>query len=629
MVFKQLRRSIRPILWAVAIGFVASLFLMYGISTRQGKEESLVEVNGVPISYASFIQNYRSVYERYQQSLKGEITPQIENYLKYRVLSQLVTNELLYQEAKKAKIKVSEDEVTDEVKKIMRNFRSEDNFMRFLQYQHISYADFKEEIRRQLLIDRLIQAVKDSVVVTDEEVKDYWIAKNEKVKVEYLLIRPEKYKNEVKLSEEEIKKYYQDYKENFTVPEKVKVNYILINPEDFRKKVKVTEDALKQYYEEHLSDYKVPERRRVSHILIYVKPDATEEEEKKAEEKIKQLQEKLKEGADFAELAKKYSEDPSTAEKGGDLGYFTKAQMFPGFSEVAFSLQKVGDVSDIVRTPLGYHLIKLTGIEPAHTRTFEEVKKIVKARFIQEKSWELARKEAERARKEMEKMEIGFDGYAKKYPERLKSTPFFARNEEIKGLGWVPEFSQIAFSLKKGKISPLVETPQGYCILSLAEKKPSYIPPFEEVKEKVKEELTEKKTIEIAEKKAREIKKMLDQQSDLSLLAKKMDLEHENLDYFTREDWIGGISATERKKFIETAFSLRKGELSEPILLSNGYYIIKLLAREIPLEKFSEEKEEFAKKLLAQKVTDVTNRWFQRIREEAKIVDNSHLLFSP
>jgi len=629
MLLQQLRKSIKPILWVVAVAFVASLFFMYGVSSRQERQEALVEVNGVPISYASFAQSYRTAYERYQQISKGEISPQIENYLKYTVLSQLVTDELLYQEAKKAKIKVREDEITEEVKKIMRQFSSEDNFMRFLQYQRISYADFKEKVRRQLFINKLVQGIKGSIAVTDKEVQDYWISQNEKVKVEYLLVRPENYKNEVKLSEEEVERYYEEYKKNFTVPEKVKVNYILVTPADFKDKVETAEDLLRQYYEDHLADYKVEERRRVSHILIYVKPGADEEEEKKAEEKIRQIQEKLKEGADFAEMARQYSEDPGSANDGGDLGYFTRMEMFPAFSDAAFSLKKVEDVSETVRTPLGYHLIKLTGIEPTHAKSFEEVKGIVRARLIQEKSWDLARKEAEKIRQDMEKEGVGFKGYAKDHPEHLKTTPLFARYEEIKDLGWAPEFNEAAFSLKMGEISPVIETLRGYCVLNLEKKNPAYIPPLKEVKKQVEEELVEKRARETAEKRAREIKKAAETKGNLSLLAKEMNTEYENLDYFTREGSIGGITGRDRKEFMKTAFSLKENDISEPLLLANGYYIMRLIEREIPLDEFPEQKEEFAEKLLTQKVTDITTRWMQKIREGAKIVDNSRLLLSP
>ena len=630
MLLPKLRRAMRPLLWIVAIAFVGSLFFMYGVSRRQGGQgKPLAEVNGAPISYASFARSYRNLYDRYQQSFKGEITPQMENYLKYRVLSSLITDELLWQEAKKAKIRVTEDEVTDEIKKIIERFSSRENFMRFLSYGGIPYPDFKEEIKKELAINKLIQRVRDSIDVTDEEVKAYWIKENERVKLEYLLIRTENYEKEVKPTREEVEKYYEDYKKNFTVPEKVRVKYILINPDDFKDRVKVTPEKLKEYYQDHLADYEVDEQRRVSHILVQVPPNATEEETKKAEEKIKKIQKKLKDGADFAELAKKYSDDSFSAEKGGDLGYFTRGQMLPSFSEVVFSLKDIGEVSDVVRTPLGYHLIKLTGIKPPYTKPFEKVESQVRERFIREESEKLAKREAERLREEMKNNAYTFKQYAREHPDQVNLTPLFARNERIENLGWVPQFNNVAFSLKQGEIGPLVETPRGYCILTLEEKKPSYIPPLNEIEEEVKKKLIERRATEIAGEEAKKIKKMVEKEKDLSLFASKRGLEYKKLDYFRRGDWIGEIDSQDKEEFVKAAFSLAEGEVSEPLLLTKGYYIIKLTGRDLSLEEFSKRREEFAERLLSQKRASLLSMWLQKIREEAKIVDNSSLFFSP
>jgi len=629
MLLPKLRKAMKPLLWIVAIAFVGSLFFMYGISSRQGGgSKPLVEINDVAISYASFAQSYRDLYERYQQSFKGEITPQMENYLRYRVLNSLITNELLWQETKEAKIRVAEDEVMDEVRSIMERFPSEENFMGFLNYQHISYADFKKEIERELAINKLIQRVRDSIEVTDEEVRDYWIKENEKVKVEYLLIKTEDYEEGIKPEPEEVEKYYQKYKKDFTVPEKVRVKYILISPEDFKNRVEVTPERLREYYQDHIADYEVGEQRRVRHILVQVPSDATEEEIKKAEEKIKGIQKKLKEGADFAELAREFSDDSFSAKEGGDLGYFTRSQMLPSFSEAAFSLRNVGEISEVVRTPLGYHLIKLTGIKPPYTRPFEEVEPQLRERLIGEESEKLAKTEAEKLREEIEKGSYDFKGYIREYPERVKSTPLFARDEIIEDLGWAPQFNQVAFSLKSGEISPLVRIPQGYCILSLEERKPSYVPPLKEVEENVKKRFVEERAVEVADEEAKKIRKMAVAEGDLSGVAKKKGLEYKKLDYFKRGDRIGEISQQDKEEFVKTAFSLAEGEISEPLLLSEGYYIIKLMKRELSFEQFSKEREEFAERLLTQKRTSHLSNWLQKIREKAKIVDNSSLFFS-
>ena len=630
MILQDLRKSVKPMMWIIAIAFGASLPLMYLRSRTGGDHQKpLVRVNGVPISYATFARSYSDVYERYQQTSGGQISPQVETYLRYQVLTQLITNEILWQETKRAGIKIGGEELTEAIERIMRRFPSREAFIRFLDYQHISYPDLKEQIRKQLAINELTQRIQDSVGVTDQEVKDYWLNENEKIKAVYIHLSPKKYEKVVVVSHEEITTYYEKHKEDFTIPEKVKVDYLLISPEEFAKEIKVTPKELESYYEDHLANFEVPEKRRVSHILIKLSPSASEKEEENAKKKIEEIQKKLEKGADFATLARKYSQDTSSAKKGGDLGFFTYSQMIPSFSKAAFSLKKESEVSGIVKSPFGYHLIKLTGIKQAYTEPFQKVKSQVKKLLVEQKSEDLAIKEAEEVRERMEEKKITFTDYVKKHPFRYNSTPFFSSTEKVEDVGWVPQFNQVSFSLKPGKISSVVPIPQGYSILKLVERKPSRIPPLKEITPKVKEKIVQEKAKRIAEEKAKQIQQELKKGKDLSSLAKKFGVEYKSSKYFKRGDWIEGLGGKDQEKFMETAFSLAPGELSPPIWLSKGYYIIKLTGRELSLQEFTKEKEKFTEDLISRKRTEELNLWLQKIREKAKIEDNSSLFFSP
>lgn len=627
MLLQNLRKSIKPGMWIIAIAFAASLFFMYGRGEKGQKP--LAKVNGVAISYQKFAQRYQDVYENYRQIYEEELSPQLEEYLRYYVLSELMENELLWQEAKKAKIKVSEEELNDVIKKIMEPFGSQEAFMRYLDSRHLSYSDFKEDIKRGMTINELIQRVKESIRVTDEEIKDYWIMENEKVGVSYIFLEPGKYKKEVKTTPEEIEKYYEEHKENFTIPEKVKVDYILIKSEEFLDKIgEPIKETLEAYYQEHLAYFRVSEKRKASHILIELTSSASEEE-KKAKEKIEEIEKKLKEGADFATLAKEYSEDSFSAEEGGDLGFFAYSEVVPSFAEALFSLKEQGEVSEIVKTPFGYHLIKLTEIEEAHILLFEEVKEQVRQMWVEEESENLAGKEIENIRKEIEEKKVTVSEYIESHPQRGKTTPFFTQGEEIEGLGWVSQFSETAFSLAQGEISSPLRILEGYCLINLKEKKPSYVPPLKEVTEETKEKLIEEKTMKIAEEKASQVEKEAKEGKNLSLLAKELDLEYKSIEPFKRTDSIEGISSQDREKFVQTTFSLKKEEISKPLKLTSGYHIIKLTQRELLLEDFFKEKENFKETLLFQKRTKTLNLWLQKLKEKAKIVDNSSLFFSP
>ncbi|MBA7481742.1 Peptidyl-prolyl cis-trans isomerase D [subsurface metagenome] len=629
MILLDLRKSIKPMMWIIIVAFGASLPLMYLRSRTGDQQKPLAKVNGVSIPYATFARSYSDVYERYQQTSGEQISPQVETYLKYQVLAQLITNEILRQEANRAKIRISEEELTEAIERIMRSFPSREAFMRFLNSQHISYRDLKEQIIKQLAINELTQRIGDSVGVTDQEVKDYWLRENEKIKAVYIYLSPKKYEKEVVVSQEEITIYYEKHKEDFTIPEKVKADYLLISSAEFTKEIKVTAKELKSYYEGHLANFEAPEKRKVSHILIKLLPSASKKDEENAKKEIEEIQKKLEKGADFTTLAKKYSQDTPSAEKGGDLGFFTYTEMIPSFSRAAFSLEKEGEVSGIVKSPFGYHLIKLTGIKQAYTEPFEKVKSRINKLLIEQKSDDLAKKEAEGMRERIKEKKITFTDYVKKHPFRYNSTPFFSSTEKVEGVGWTPQFNQVAFSLKPGEISSVVQIPQGYSILKLVERKTSRIPPLKEITQKIKEKVVQEKAKRTAEEKAKQIQKEIKEGENLSSLVKKFGLEYKSLEYLKRGDWIEELDGTDREKFMETAFSLAKGGVSPPVWLSKGYYVIQLTGRDLSLEEFTKEREKFTQDLTSQKRAEELNLWLQKIREKAKIEDNSSLFFSP
>lgn len=629
MILLDLRKSIKPMMWIIIVAFGASLPLMYLRSRTGDDQKPLAKVNGVSISYATFARSYSDVYERYQQTSGEQISPQVETYLKYQVLAQLITNEILRQEANRARIRISEEELTEAIERIMRSFSSREAFIRFLNSQHISYRDLKEQIIKQLAINELTQRIRDSVGVTDQEVKDYWLRENERIKAVYTYLPPKKYQKEMVVSQEEITIYYEKHQEDFTIPEKVKADYLLISSGEFTKEIKVTAKELKSYYEGHLANFEVPEKRKVSHILIKLLPSASKKDEENAKKKIEEIQKELEKGADFTTLAKKYSQDTPSAEKGGDLGFFTYTQMIPSFSRAAFSLEKEGEVSGIVKSPFGYHLIKLTGIKQAYTEPLEKVKSRINKLLIEQKSDDLAKKEAETMRERIKEKKITFTDYVKKHPFRYNSTPFFSSTEKVEGVEWTPQFNQVAFSLKPGEISSVVQIPQGYSILKLVERKTSRIPPLKEITQKIKEKVVEEKAKRTAEEKAKQIQKEIKVGKNLSSLAKKFGLEYKSLKYLKRGDWIEELGGTDREKFMETAFSLAKGGVSPPVWLSKGYYVIQLTGRDLSLEEFTKEREKFTQDLTSQKRAEELNLWLQKIREKAKIEDNSSLFFSP
>ena len=628
MLLQDLRKSMKPIMWIVAIGFITSLFFMYGRMTSQkGAGTALVKVNGNPIPYSDFARSYQSTLERYRQTSGEELSPQLQTYLQSQVLSQMVIRELIWQESQKAKIKVTPEEIKEQIRGVMKSFGSEEAFMRYLNYQRFPYSEFEENVARQLAIYKFSRTIKDAVTVTDEEIKNYWVKDNERLKAEYIMLDPQGLAGEIKVPNEEVKKYYEKNKEEFKIPDQVKISYIFINPEEYNNQVEITKEIVRNYYDSHPKEFQVEEKRSASHILVRVSSEAEKEEENQAREKIEEIENKLKKGEDFALLAEEYSEDISSAEKEGDLGYFTYEMMTPNFSQAVFSLKKTGDVSEIVRTPYGFHLIKLTGIEPAYTTPFEKARQETEEKLTLEKTNEMAQREIQKIAEDIKKGEVSFESYARENPEKIETTPFFTQYESIKDLGWMPQLNQAAFSLNPGQLSSPIKNSQGYFLLEVLDKKPSYIPSLEETRDKVREKVAEITARKMAQGKIQEVENHIKAGRPLSSFNEEWGIEYQNLDYFTRQDWIEGIERQDREKFIAAAFSLKKGAFTSPLSLNKGFYIIKVQDRQLLLEQFSQEKEEFKEKVLSVKKDTIFSAWLEKVRAQAKIEDFTSSFF--
>jgi len=265
----------------------------------------------------------------------------------------------------------------------------------------------------------------------------------------------------------------------------------------------------------------------------------------------------------------------------------------------------------------------------AHTRTFEEVSDQIEVILVKEKADALAQEEAEKTRSELEEGETSFQEYGKEHPERAGSSPHFAIDERVEEVGWAPEFNQTAFSLKKDEISGVIRTSTGYYVLGLEEKKPSYVPDFAEAQEVVREALVAERAEELAEQKAELVKSEAEKGMSLSSLAGEQNLEYERLEYFNRKGSIQEIYGQDREKFIDLTFSLPVGKIGEVLALPGGYYLIRVTGRNLPWEEFTKQKGQFKQNLLSQKRNIFFEEWLGKIKEKAKIVDNSNLFFSP
>src|SRR6267142_679636 len=331
------------------------------------------------------LQEVRQKVNEYAQ--QRQIPKFFESRLSLEILQTLVFQKELEYEAKRLGITVSDQERADRIRQFLPTAFNGGTFVGMDRYAaevqarfQLPVAEFEELIRQGLLEEKFRKLVTDGISVGPVELQDEFRNKNEKVKLDYALIKPEELEAKITPDEAEIKASFEKNKSKYQVPEKRVVRYALVDVNQIRQNLQISDDQLKLQYQLNIQQYQVPNRVHAQHILLMTvgKTDAEVEEiRKKAEDILNQL----KKGAKFEDLAKKYSEDPGTKDKGGDLGWLVQGQTVPEFEKVAFSLQK-GQTSDLVKTQYGFHVIKVLDKETAHTKPFEEVKESLRPKLM-------------------------------------------------------------------------------------------------------------------------------------------------------------------------------------------------------------------------------------------------------
>jgi len=455
--------------------------------------------------------------------------------------------------------------------------------------------------------------------VTDQEILDQYTFSNQRVKLSFVQFQPEKFKSAVEVDPEKMTAYFDEHKEDFRVPEKIKISYITIDPAALEDQVKPNDKQISDYYEDNIERYKEKKQVKARHILFKLENDATEEEEKKVKEKALSVLKKAREGEEFGELAKQHSDGP-TKERGGDLGYFPQGRMVQPFDEAVFKMKK-GEISDLVKTSFGYHVILVEDIKEARTKSLEEVQKQIAESLTKITNMDAA---YEKAMSLIDQMPYDVDlaEYAKTQKAPFKQGDYFAQYENIPDLIGDEKLRQSLFSLNKSDVSELIEFNDKFYIIQVIDKKPSYLPELEEVKKDVEKDYIAYLAKIEAKSAAERYLAKLKEGENWDDLAKKDNLKPETTEFITRNDVVPQIGYDQN--FQEVAFGLNEQKKYPENVFENarGAFIIKWEGEEgIDEKKFQEEKEEYRNSLLSTRRQILFRDWIESLKKKADIKD--------
>jgi peptidyl-prolyl cis-trans isomerase D len=586
----RMRRHKGWLKWSLALVVLA--FILFYIPAFLGKGDSgetgapsdmVARIEGRDITVGEFRRTYLNQLQYYRNAYGGNMSEQMLKQigLDQQILQQMVDEQAELAEATRQGIDVTDAELAQQIfsyPAFQENgrFIGQDRYAALLRMRRppMTVDEFEEALRRSLVVDKLRAALTEWVTISDADVRREFQRRNEKVKLELVSFPADKFRQQATVTDADLGPYFEAHKEQYRIGEKRKIRYLLLDIDAVKAKMPVTEREIERSYNDNSELYSTPEQVRASHILFKTNGKNDAEVKAKAEQVLKEA----KGGADFAALAKKYSEDEASAKQGGDLDFFAKGKMVPAFDEVAFALEP-GQISDLVKTQYGYHIIKVTDKKPASTRSLDEVR----AQIADELGYERAQARAGDDAAAMEhdiRTPADLDKVAAARGLRVQESGFFARDEPILGLGPSPQAAAEAFGLTPGQVSGGVPVSRGYAFLTVTGTQAPRLPALDEVKDRVREDVTKEKAKVLAQQKAAAAAATLKGAADFAKAAKAAGLDVKTTDLVARDAPLPDLGVSPQVD--EVAFSLPAGAVSDPIVTDNAVAVVRVVEHKVP-----------------------------------------------
>ena len=616
----------KRVLFGVVIAFIALSMLLYlvpqGTNTTEGSTDVLAKIGDQSVTMGEVRQQLDQIRRQ------NQIPKPLEGLYARNILNQLVFQKEVEFEAKRIGVTVSDQDRADRIKMYVPaafngdTFAGMDTYTREVQTRfQLTVPVFEDLVKQGLVEEKLRKLITDGISASPVEIQQEFKSQNEKVKLDYALIKPEDLEGKIAPSDSEIKAYYDQNKAKFQIPEKRVIRYALLDLTQLRQNTVVSDDELKVVYQQNIQQFQVPNRVHVEHILLLTtgKTDAEVAEIRKKAEDI--LAQARKKGANFEDLAKKYSEDPGSKAKGGDVGWVLPGQMVPEFEKASFSLNK-GDISDLIKTQYGFHIIKVLDKETAHTRTFDEVKDSLRPNYLLNKVDQQASTIADQISADIRQSnKTTLDQLAQKYHLTIAQTHPVGPGEPVLELGNGQDVKDEIFHLRQGDLSLPLRTDRGYVVLSLQQSLSAHQGALEEVRDKIVSEYKQQKSNELAKTKAEELEKRVKSGEKFAAAAKALGLDPKTSDPFARN---GSVANLGSGKQLAPAFALKVGQVGPALNLGSNWAVYQVVERQDanPAD-FDKQKKEITDALLKQK-RELAFSAFQtslndRLKQEGKL----------
>jgi peptidyl-prolyl cis-trans isomerase D len=607
---------------AMVIAFVPGI----GSNDSISKPGVVAKVDGEDITSEEVRETARGMLQQ-QGAQLGANAALLLPFFAQRAADQLVDRQALVAEAQHLGFKATPQEIKDELQHGRYseiffpggNFIGQAEYETLLQQHNLTPTIFEDSVGKEILISKLQALITGSASVSDAAVRQEFDKQNTKVKFEYAVLKQDDIKKGLHPTTEELKAYYDSHLKTYanSIPEKRKVKYVQIDLAKVASGVQITQDELQSYYNQHRDQYRVPEQAKVSHILIKTPlpgPDGKVDEkgvaeaQKRAEDILKQL----KAGANFEDLAKKYSEDPGSAKEGGSLGWIGKGRTVPEFEKAAFS-QPIGKVGDLVKSSYGFHIIRVDARQDAHLKTLEEVKDQIEPILKQQKAQQIAQNQADDVLQLAKTKGLDAAAAAKGLP--VVTSDFFSRKDMVPGLGPSPQFMDAVFTTAEKSPPEMAPTTQGFAVFDLLAVKPQSTPTFDEIRSRVEEEFKNERSSILLSQKTQELSDRAKAEHDLKKAAKELGATVKTSEFVAPDGQVPDIGSMTGQAAV--AFNMKPGDISGPITSGANGVVIDVTDVQAPSEAdFAAKRDQIRDNLLQAKEQELFGLFVTNLREQ-------------
>ena len=608
-----------------------ALFVGSGKFHDQGAGD-VAEINGESISQREFAIQYERAVERYRQMLKGSLTPEMIKGLNIKgsLLEELIQRKLMLQEARNLGLTATDDDLAEHLA-LAPEFQvggrfSKDRYLQILQTNRLLPTQFEEEQRDQLTIQRLYSVLVDSVRVTEAEARDRYKIDQEKINLSYIKLPISSFTSQVKLSEEDIKQYYERNKESLKQPLKIQVEYLTYPFERFEPSGQTSDKEIENYYQANREEkFHHPKEVKVGYIAVKLEAGADANQKKNAQARAESIVKEARAGKDFADLAKRFSEDP-TAPKGGDLGWIAPGQLPPPIEKTIFALAR-GAVTDPLETPAGFQIFKAEDLKPEKTESLQEatpeIRKILRAEKAKNEAAKVADRDREKALSGTELSKLAQESGVK-----LTVGNWLAAGETLPEIGENQEFYKNAFALAAREVSPVIEGKNGYYLIRLKERKEPATPPLESVRDQIEKNLRDSKAYELATQKGNSLLEELKKTKDISKLTQTGDLKIEETGWFPRtSQQLPKIGELAELKGGTIGLSAQTPIPERLFTQKDAVYVVAFKASQAAdMDQFEKDKASLMKQAQADARQRVLVRFLDNLKAKAKVKINNAFL---